>query len=290
MTERIDLNPVPSRIVMATDLSARCDRALDRAAQLARSWDSELLAVNVLDPTASPQQTLAWVDGQSDEGLARLAQKQLARDMSAVDVNASIRIVRGQNVAGEILQVIEQVRAGLLIIAVAHNETLGRFLLGSTVDQLAQSVSIPMLVVRQRPHGPYKKILVGTDLSEPSRNALMTAAHMFADQNLILYHAQTSALSSLAGKSTDEVQPASPNIVQACEAFLKLTPLPDHHKVHLVVQGASIRRSLLTQVIEQDIDLVVLGNKGAGGLKNLLLGSNSQQLLQWLPCDVLLVP
>jgi len=290
MAESIELKQTPSRIVMATDLSARCDRALDRAAQLARSWNCDLLAVNVLDPTASPQQTLAWVEGQNDEGLARLAQKQLVRDMSTVDVTASIRIVKGQDVAGEIRQVIEQERAGLLITAVAHNETLGRFLLGSTVDQLAQSVSIPMLVVRQRAHGPYKKILVGTDLSESSRRALTTAARMFADQNLILYHAQASALSSLTGKSTDAAQSASPSTVQACEEFLKLTPLPDHDKVHLVVQGAHIRRALPAKVIEQDIDLVVLGNKGAGGFKDLLLGSNSAQLLQWLPCDVLLVP
>lgn len=49
----------PARLLLATDLSARCDRALDRAAQLAGEWHAELVALNVLGVTASPDQTVA---------------------------------------------------------------------------------------------------------------------------------------------------------------------------------------------------------------------------------------
>ena len=53
--EDLALTP-PQKILLATDLSSRGDRALDRAAQLARQWDAELIVVHALEPqtTSSP--------------------------------------------------------------------------------------------------------------------------------------------------------------------------------------------------------------------------------------------
>src|SRR5215510_4223889 len=39
----------PRRILFATDLSARCDRALDRSVELADAWRAELFVVHVLE-------------------------------------------------------------------------------------------------------------------------------------------------------------------------------------------------------------------------------------------------
>lgn len=39
---------LPQRIFMASDLSARCDRALGRAALLARTWQSELTVAHAV--------------------------------------------------------------------------------------------------------------------------------------------------------------------------------------------------------------------------------------------------
>ena len=71
MTAIPETRDIPHRLLLATDLSARCDRALDRAAQLAEEWQAELVALNVLDPAASPDQALAWISGESDEQLLR---------------------------------------------------------------------------------------------------------------------------------------------------------------------------------------------------------------------------
>jgi hypothetical protein len=41
--------PTPPRTILcATDLSSRCDRALDRAALLARHWQAQLVVVHAL--------------------------------------------------------------------------------------------------------------------------------------------------------------------------------------------------------------------------------------------------
>lgn len=37
-------------LLLATDLSSRCDRASDRAAQLAQAWSAKLLVLHAIDP------------------------------------------------------------------------------------------------------------------------------------------------------------------------------------------------------------------------------------------------
>ena len=63
------LNGPPTRVLLATDLSARCDRALDRAVQLAQQWQAQLVAVNVAESTQTPDMVLNWAYGAEEENL-----------------------------------------------------------------------------------------------------------------------------------------------------------------------------------------------------------------------------
>lgn len=40
----------PRTILLATDLSSRCDRAVQRGLQLAKLWNSRLIILNVIEP------------------------------------------------------------------------------------------------------------------------------------------------------------------------------------------------------------------------------------------------
>jgi len=55
MSEADVFPPSPHKILLATDLSARCDRALDRAGILADRWDAELVALHVIEDRAALQ-------------------------------------------------------------------------------------------------------------------------------------------------------------------------------------------------------------------------------------------
>jgi hypothetical protein len=48
--------PIPSRLLLASDMSARCDRALDRAGWLAKEWGAQLIVVHALEIRS----TLSW--------------------------------------------------------------------------------------------------------------------------------------------------------------------------------------------------------------------------------------
>lgn len=288
MTAIPNQGTTPHHLLLATDLSARCDRALDRAAQLAHGWQAELMALNVLDPAAFPDQALAWISGASDEQLLHVARQQLAHDLAAADVSAILRFARRQDVPAAIRETAASTQSGLVVTGVSSRETLGRLLLGSTVEDLARSLAEPLLVVRQRTRGPYRRIVVATDFSEPSRHALLLATRFFPGRELILYHAHMLAMSGLVN--------ASPHpgvfvgIEEAeCAAFLAATALPEGTTVRPVIECGVIESTLSRYVREHDIDLVAMGSHGSSGLMSLLLGRTAAKLLDWLPSDLLLV-
>lgn len=56
------------------------------------------------------------------------------------------------------------------------------------------------------------------------------------------------------------------------------------------MEYGGIEATLTQYVREHEIDLVVMGSHGCSGIMSLLLGSTAAKLLDWLPCDMLLVP
>lgn len=278
----------PARLLLATDLSPCCDRALERAARLAADWRAELIALHVLDAAASPDGVVAWSDDNED-GLLQIARRQLTRDLQNLPVQPLPRILRAHHAAEGIRDVAVAGNCGLVVTGVARQETLDRWLLGSSVEALAYSLPRPLLVVRQRAHGPYRRIAVATDFGAPSRQALKTAARWFADGDLRLYHAYQTPLGGLAD------QPPSQRLRREiehgdCAAFLKRCALPQEIAVTPVIEAGVLEARLTEYVRDQEIDLVVVGTYGERGVMNRLFGGAARRLLEWLPCDVLVVP
>lgn len=281
------LDCVPGQLLLATDLSARSDRAMDRAAQLAAEWRAELIVINVLDPAAAPDQALARIGGASDEELMAAARQQLQRDTRGLPVRATLHVVRGTDAAARIVETAAANRTGLIVTGVARNEILGRFVLGSTVEQLARTLPRPLLIVRNRASGAYQRIVVATDFSEPSRGALRAVAALFPGRELILYHAREMVMDGLA-------KPAQPRSdfdteLRECSAFLAGTALAAGVRVRLVIEHGPVEVALARYVRENDIELVAMGSRGRGGIMSLLLGNTAALLIDWLPCDTLLV-
>ncbi|CAG1004043.1 Universal stress protein A [Methylophilaceae bacterium] len=288
MTNKHSPSVLPARLLLATDLGARCDRALDRAAQLAKEWQAELIVLNVLDVSVSPDQLLAWASGMDDESLYQIARQQLNRDLSKLDVHASIRTTRTGNIATTIRDVAAESDCGLVVTGVARNEVIGRFLLGSTVESLSRMLPQPLLVVRNRAYVPYKRIIIATDFSESSRHALQAAARLFPGRELILYHAYQTPLSGSSGSKAHAQ--VSREIERGEYAkFLAATELPANVTVRPVIEHGPLETAMVKYVRQHEVELVVIGSHGRSGVMSVLLGSSAAKLLDWLPCDTLVV-
>ena len=180
----------PKTILLATDLSGRCDRAMDRAAYLAKSWGARLVVLNVLEPEydlAGPAGTADLPSWRRPPEREAVVAAQMRRDLPGDLQGAEIRVVEGAAVA-TIEAVAREIDAELIVTGIARDETFGRYLLGSTVERLARQTPVPLLIVKNRLR-LYGEVLVATDFSSPSQHALTAAAQFFPGTPLTLLHA-----------------------------------------------------------------------------------------------------
>ena len=275
-------------ILVATDLSPRCDRALERAAQLAREWQADLTALNVLHPASSPDLAIAWAIGKTDEQALHIARQQLTRDLSGLDVQTSIRIARANDAATAIRNTAVSSGSTLVVTGLACHDAFGRFLRGSTLERLIRSLPQPLLVVRQRAHAAYCRIVVATDFSASSRHALQAAARLFPGRDLILYHACQGPLNAHPDKRS--LARIGREIEEGALAdFVAESTLPETTAIVPATGHGALETALTEYVRSNEIDLVVMGASGRGLVMSILRGSHTARLLHWLPCDTLIV-
>jgi len=281
---------IPSRppgLLLATDLSARCDRALERSKQLAQEFAVPIEVLTVVDAPHAPADVLAWFEGDTgrerEAGAARL---EFALEFEGSGLQASQRVAAGQ-VDDAILDAAAALPGWLVVTGASQDDTLGRLILGSTVERLARGLAQPLLAVRRRVRGPYRSILVPVDGSDAARRALRLAAAMFPARRIVVYDAATDG----------QGQAVLDSFIDSCgldaAARANITALAAEGDAEAPPAAQSSTRSIarLTEFARTNaIDLAVLGLHTEPALVRLFSGSRSDHLLQDFACDTLLVP
>jgi nucleotide-binding universal stress UspA family protein len=274
----------PKRILLATDLSARCDRAVARASQLAAEWDATLFVLHVLEKEPPPNLP-SW---QKPQARAKDVAARIAEDFS--DTLPVEVIIEAGSPAKAALKKCAELDCGLIVTGIASEESFGTAVLGSTVDRIVRASPAPVLVVKSPVRKPYSDLVVATDFSEPSRFSLESALHNFPEAKVTLFHAYRVPFAEfLDGESTREEfhRLAQGELAE----FLEKSGLPPETRARLncVIEYGAPDTLLGSYIEHHPVDLVVLGTHGRSGLSGLLLGSVAEGLLQLLPLDVLVV-
>jgi nucleotide-binding universal stress UspA family protein len=284
-----DLATPPGNVLLATDLGSRSDRALDRAAQLASEWSAQLHVVHALaQNTSAVAAGLAPEACWTEPGNPReQAERRLRDDLGPLMEKLQPRIHIEQGNPGQaILDIARKQDCGFIVTGVARDESLGRMLLGDTVDFLARKASVPVLVVRKRPSGPYTRIIAATDFSPASAEAVQAARTLFPQSGLTLLHAYHIPFSGIL--MNDNIRAEFRDLgEQATLEFLRSQGLPEDLP-RIVEQGAP--EEVAAKHADPEGSLMVIGSHGASALASVLLGSTARQILNRTGGDVLLVP
>lgn len=264
-------------ILVATDLSARTDRAVDRAILLAQAWNVRLVVLHAIEP---------------DSRLS--AQPELANEMIRAvlpDPAADVDIVPALAEAPTaIVDAASGMGCGLIVTGVARFNSFGDYVLGTAVDHVIRQASVPVLVVKQRPRSPYRSILVATDYSSCSRFALRTVANLFPDAMLHLVHAYHVPYE--AWLRSDEVKEDVTREAQRdLEAFVQdaVTDPQARSKTSARIGYGETHTVLSKCADELDPDLVVLGTHGCGGFIPAVIGSKAEALLRYVDVDTMVI-
>jgi len=134
-----------------------------------------------------------------------------------------------------------------------------------------------------------KNILVPIDFSENSARALAYAMHLANDFNsrLIVHHV---IMDTSSEREVDEIKSEYRHrVMEFAEGIMKMSELSGldlSASVNLDPDIESIAH--LEQMVF--IDLVIMGTKGASGLKEIFLGSNTVKVIDLIKKPVLIIP
>ena len=294
-----DSVPAPAGpILVATDFSVPARHAAERAARLAHETVSPLVLLHV-----EPGDLLAWLDewlGQDSDARHRLRHDHHQRlDTLADELHRSRRVEvsvqrRDGAVPAAIREAADTLDARLVVLGARGARPLRRLLLGSTAERMLHLSRRPLLVVRQRAHEPYRRVLVAVDFSGWSLPSLAAA-------RLVAPHAQLTLLTVFQTPFEEKmhfagVEPATiARYRQQArqQATRQLHPLAARaglragHWTAQVVEGDAWMR-VVEQAQQDDCDLVVMGRQGRSAGAELLLGSVTRQVLAEIDTDLLL--
>lgn len=279
-------------ILTGTDLSPRSDRALHRAALLARQFKAQLLVLHVVkdgQPSAMAEyerrQAAALLHGQA----AHLAEIANAPPDILVETGTPFEVI---------VRTARERQADLVVVGAHHGRRLREVLAGTTVERVVRAGNMPVLVVDAYPNGPYRRVLVALDLSDASAQAFRAAQELglLRSAEVSVVHAfrpHAKSMLSRTGASDDII--AGHVVNTAFEAAGDLTSFLDREGLNddrheLVVEEGAPFAVLTDAIRRQNPDLLVIGTRKHTGLKRVFLGSVAEEILRHVECDVLTVP
>lgn len=280
------LSILPSSILVASDLSARSDRALDRAIQLATAWHATVTVLHVLDkksPWPEYDRSPSWQ--RSPDGIARI-ERELGTDLSPM-TKAKVRIIEGEPDV-VIRKVAEEEESDLIIVGEGSRREFGAA--SKTLDALFRSAPVSTLVVKQRPRRAYRKILVGTDFTDEALAALEHAAALFPSASLALLHSFELPYRALV--SDNQLSRGFGALEeQNIREFIAKAAVPQAVKAGIAtfVEHGDPADMLGRYAVDGDIDLTVIGAYERGRLFHYLVGGRGPSILETVQSDILVV-
>lgn len=286
-------------IVTATDLSAPSRHAAQRAAMLAQSKHARMTLMHTI-PGSDLEDLRRWLAGHAEtaesiEAEARQSLEALAAELSQRhDIEVRTHLSTGSPVE-QVVRHADEADADLLVTGTRGASFFRGLLIGSTAERIAKRSSRPVLMVRQLPHEPYRRILVPVDFSPWSRKAIELALRLVPEASLTLMHAVELPYEGkmrMAGVADSIVKHYRVAALQ--EAMQRLRELAteaglDTRQVRLSTPcGADPWMLILREEQEQDCDLIVIGRQGRHALDEFLLGSTTRTVVAEGSADVLI--
>jgi nucleotide-binding universal stress UspA family protein len=284
------------RVLVATDGSADAKAAVEWTRRLPLADDARFLVVSVIPRPAAPDQP-DWV---TTERQIRVHEAHEAIDEACklLGAWAASRLAEG-DAREEIVAAAIDWAADLIVLGARGLSAVKEFLLGSVSLGVARHAPCPVLVCKGSPRSVHT-ITIAHDGSPGAREALRLVA------GLPLLPATRLRIVGVAPPM--RYPPTAPEIIggalrgavadverERCAA-LERTLTPELATLRARVSTADLSiavgqpaSEILRYADVTDTDLLVVGARGLGTMKRLLLGSVSEAVLRHAACPVLVV-
>lgn len=273
-----------TRILVATDLSARSVVALRRAGILARENRSELVVAHVIDEDLPPEA----IKRRAEE-----AREILDDQIRTAACPPAKVIVKVGDTFEAIPSVARKLGASLIVAGDHRRSSLRDLFRDTTVERLIRMSALPVLVARTRADAGYGNPLVAVESEEAPE--LLKALEIVAPEpsRLTAVHAHAASAAGLmfyAGMDAEAISEDLRNFADRIRSGLERTFANAGYRVDIRVVD-DVPLEAIRRISEAEhCDLIVVSTHARRASLRGLLGSVSSALIRDGDRDVLIVP
>lgn len=280
-------------ILLATDLEANSDRAMERALKTAEQQKASLYIIHVIP--AYKKRPMGEAFKKDAEQLIKAVLADEFPQYKHVDVQ--IEVVDSKEAYSKILEYADKIKADLIVMGL-HGKTKFRDLfVGTTVERVIRKGRRPVLMVKNKAIVPYDNIISGIDLAPASRNALRLALELFPKADFDIVHTyplpHTGALAHQYAiqvfdsyrESHEEAMSAFTNTEE--NYYSKKYNKTKKFNIH-ISEGSPLKE-ILKVAKKRSADLITIGAHGKSMITPSKIGGVAEDILSNPPCDILIV-
>lgn len=288
-------------ILVATDFSEYSKVALDICLGTCKCMKTKLYVLHTIEKFPHDYRHLLSGTAHADmkqkleaEAMSKIKAMIPAELLESGDV---IPIVRFGKPFLEIIQIVKEKKVDLLAIGTHGRAGMDRVILGSVAERIVRKAGCPVMVIRGRKYVGFKRIIVPIDFSDCSRKALeyaiatakahnskLTILHVY-EESFIEPYVNAANSEEEAGEIMKEIEFV--NEIKYDE-FLKTVDLSGVEYEKLLKKGVP-ETDIVEIAMEQQANLIVMGTHGRSGIKHILIGSTSEEVVRAVHCDIIIV-
>lgn len=287
------MNAGSAPLVVGVDGSDRSRDALALAARLADDAQ-DVLMVHV--HPYGPLSTLV-PDSEYETLVRGVAESTLAavQDTLGPGARRELRLVSDASPAAGVQGVAEKTGASLIVMGSSHRSGLGRIFAGSVAESMLTGATVPVAIA---PHGyatrnaRLETVACGFDGSPESHEALAWAHALARGRRARLCALAVHSRIAFGGIPTTGalgLESANDALRAALDQQMHeaLASLDDPDAGGRVLEGDPAAELAAASA---DVDLLVVGSRGYGPVRSVLLGSVSRELVRTAACPVVVLP
>jgi len=283
------------RVVMAMDGSADARDAVEWLVQAPLPAATHISVITaILVPAAYEALEMAWSQLRTEaEEVAEQARRRLAAHWP----DTAAHVVEGEP-RSVIIRAAEHEDADLIVVGARGLGAVATFLLGSVSLGVAREAPCPVLVCKGAPRA-ITSITVAVDGSAHARAALRFVSRLPLPAGASLHLVSVAEPLRFPSTAPSIVQPRLRAAMhdyedasrRKAEEVLRAAAaeIPSGRPVTTTGALGPIAPSIIAEAEKQASDLIVVGARGLGAVKRVLLGSVSETVLRHARCPVLVV-
>lgn len=141
-----------------------------------------------------------------------------------------------------------------------------------------------------------KTIIIPTDFSENSWNALKYGVQLFQKQDCTIYllhvappNVANTDTASVNGKNRSDDKALNEKLQEQVQRTSEIETEGAHHFLPIVKRG-NVLQHIRWMAAEKKAELIIMGTKGSSGLDRAIMGSNTSDVITKVKCNVLVIP